>query len=224
MTAVDSSDSSSDSSPSAEQSHTHLPLIGWRERLALPELGVTSVKAKIDTGARSSALHAFDIETFEREGVAFVRFKVHPAQRNKKKIITVEAKLLDTRPVRSSSGEAETRPVIQTTVATEHQQWPIELTLTNREEMGFRMLLGRQAVRSRFLVDSGRSYLQSSAPKHKLKSKSRKRPKKSLPQKPLRGHQPTTHANSNIVQKFRALFNSPDKGSWGRTGPHSEGD
>ena len=77
MTAADSSDSSSGS----------LPLIGWRERLALPELGVSSVKAKIDTGARSSALHAFDIEFFDREGVAFVRFRVHPTQKNKKKTI-----------------------------------------------------------------------------------------------------------------------------------------
>ena len=165
MTAADSSDSSSGS----------LPLIGWRERLALPELGVSSVKAKIDTGARSSALHAFDIEFFDREGVAFVRFRVHPTQKNKKKTITVEAKLLDKRPVRSSSGETETRPVIETMVATKSHQWPIELTLTNRDVMGFRMLLGRQAVRSRFLVDSGRSYLQSSAPKHKLKSSSKKR-------------------------------------------------
>ena len=155
---------------SPEHSPADLPLIGWRERLVLPELGVTSVKAKVDTGARSSALHAFDIECFEREGIAFVRFRVHPAQRNKKKTITVEAKLLDTRPVRSSSGESETRPVIQTIVATDTQQWSIELTLTNREVMGFRMLLGRQAVRSRFLVDASRSYLQSSPPKHKLKS------------------------------------------------------
>lgn len=195
MTAADSSDSSSGS----------LPLIGWRERLALPELGVSSVKAKIDTGARSSALHAFDIEFFDREGVAFVRFRVHPTQKNKKKTITVEAKLLDKRPVRSSSGETETRPVIETMVATKSHQWPIELTLTNRDVMGFRMLLGRQAVRSRFLVDSGRSYLQSSAPKHKLKSSSKKRQKKSI-----KGSQKATNENSTFVQKLSALFDPPN--------------
>ena len=195
MTAADSSDSSSGS----------LPLIGWRERLALPELGVSSVKAKIDTGARSSALHAFDIEFFDREGVAFVRFRVHPTQKNKKKTITVEAKLLDKRPVRSSSGETETRPVIETMVATKSHQWPIELTLTNRDVMGFRMLLGRQAVRSRFLGDSGLSYLQSSAPKHKLKSSSKKRQKKSI-----KGSQKATNENSTFVQKLSALFDPPN--------------
>ncbi len=195
MTAVDSSDSL----PS------HLPLIGWRERLALPELGITSVKAKIDTGARSSALHAFDIEVFEREGAKFVRFRVHPAQKNKKKTVAAEARLLEMRAVRSSSGQAETRPVIETMVAAGGRQWPIELTLTNRDVMGFRMLLGRQAVRSRFLVDSGQSYLQSSAPKHKLKSSSKKRQKKSV-----KGSQKITNENSNFIQKLRALFDAPD--------------
>lgn len=188
MTAVDRSD---------------LPLIGWRERLALPELAVTSVKAKVDTGARSSALHAFDIEFFKQNNEDFVRFKVHPAQRNKKKTITVEAKLLDMRSVRSSSGQAESRPVIQTLVATRDQQWPIELTLTNRDIMGFRMLLGRQAVRRRFLVDAGQSYLQSSPPKHKLKSSSKGRKKTKI-----KGTQKNKHENSNFVEKLRALFNS----------------
>jgi len=175
----------------------------------LPELGVTSVKAKIDTGARSSALHAFDIEFFERGGVAFVRFKVHPAQRSKKKTITVEAELLDKRPVRSSSGETELRPVIETMVAAGSQQWPIELTLTNRDVMGFRMLLGRQAVRSRFLVDSGRSYLQSAAPKHKLKSSS-KGLSKVRNKKSVKGSQKIINENSNFIQKLRALFDTPD--------------
>jgi hypothetical protein len=141
---------------------TDLPIIGWRERLALPSLGITQIKAKIDTGARSSALHAFDIEPFTRQGRDWVRFKVHPHQHNNKDTILAEAELLDTRAVKNSGGQAQIRSVIQTSVVLGGQHWPIELTLTSRDAMGFRMLLGRQAVRQRFLVDAGKSYVQSS--------------------------------------------------------------
>ncbi|MGD1856583.1 MAG: ATP-dependent zinc protease [Leptolyngbyaceae cyanobacterium] len=139
-----------------------LPAIGWREWISLPDIGLTGIKAKIDTGARSSALHAFDVEHFKRENSNFVRFKVHPYQNNNVDTITAEAELLDIRNVRNSGGQSQSRPVIRTNVRLGKQLWPIELTLTNRDVMGFRMLLGRQAVRRRFLVDSGRSYLQSS--------------------------------------------------------------
>ncbi len=139
-----------------------LPMIGWREWLYLPDLEIANIKAKIDTGARSSALHAFDIKIFERQGRDLVRFKVHPDQDSKANTITVEAELLDIRDVRNSGGQEQFRPVIKTTVVLGDQRWPIELTLTNRDLMGFRMLLGRQAVRDRFLVNSGKSYLQSS--------------------------------------------------------------
>ncbi|MGB3671362.1 MAG: RimK/LysX family protein [Phormidesmis sp.] len=189
------------------ENRTNLPTIGWRERLALPELAVISVKAKIDTGARSSALHAFDIELFKRDDVDFVRFKVHPSQRNKKKVITAEAKLLEMRTVKNSGGQAETRPVIRTIVSTNDQQWPIDLTLTNRDMMGFRMLLGREAVRRRFLVDSGQSYLQSSSPKHKLKKSSAKSSTKDRKQKKTKGSQKLKHEDSNFIKKLRALFN-----------------
>ncbi|WP_008309832.1 ATP-dependent zinc protease [Leptolyngbya sp. PCC 6406] len=134
-------------------------VMGWREWLALPALGISEVKVKVDTGARSSALHAFDIHRFDRSGVAMVRFKVHPLQRNTSHTITAETPVLDERWVRSSSGQSQSRPVIQTLVKVGEQSWPIELTLTNRDAMGFRMLLGREAVRHRFLVDPGRSYL-----------------------------------------------------------------
>lgn len=140
-----------------------LPTIGWREYLQLPKLGISAIKAKIDTGARSSALHAFDIEYFERDGTPMVNFKVHPRQRDSHHTIQTEAKLLDKRDVRSSSGQAQLRPVIQTPVQLGEEKWTIELTLTNRDEMGFRMLLGREAVRRRFLVDAGNSYLQSAS-------------------------------------------------------------
>ena len=138
-----------------------LVVIGWRERLCLPELGISQIKAKIDTGARSSALHAFDVETFKVDEKMMVRFKVHPYQRDTHRTVIAQAPLLEQRQVRSSSGQAQLRPVIQTTVELNGESWVIELTLTNRDVMGFRMLLGRQAVRRRFLVDAGKSFLQS---------------------------------------------------------------
>lgn len=135
-------------------------IIGWREWLSLPELGITQIKAKIDTGARSSALHAYDIEEIPPQGDRpRIRFKVHPQQRDTMTVVTAQADVLDRREVRNSGGKAELRYVIVTPVQLAQQQWPIELTLTNRDVMGFRMLLGRQAVRGRFLVDPGNSYL-----------------------------------------------------------------
>jgi len=146
-----------------------LSIIGWRERVALPDLGISQIKAKIDTGARSSALHAFDVETFLRDGKTMVRFKVHPYQRDTHRTVSAEAELIDQRQVRNSGGHAQLRPVIQTMVELNGERWLIELTLTNRDVMGFRMLLGRQAVRKRFLVDAGRSFVQSSTRKRTIK-------------------------------------------------------
>jgi hypothetical protein len=138
-----------------------LLIIGWRELLSLPDLGISQIKAKIDTGARSSALHAFDIERFEQDGKAMVRFQVHPNQRDTQRVVSAQAELIEQRQIRNSGGYAQLRPVIQTNVELNGYKFPIELTLTNRDVMGFRMLLGRQAVRGRFLVDAGRSFLQS---------------------------------------------------------------
>ena len=135
-----------------------LPVIGWREWVGLPDLGIETIKAKVDTGARSSSLHAFDVKRFEREGEAWVRFKVHPVQRKTQPTIEVEARVLELRSVRSSSGKAAMRPVIVTPIVLLGVTWAVELTLANRDEMGFRMLLGREAFRRRFLVDAGRSY------------------------------------------------------------------
>jgi hypothetical protein len=140
---------------------TSYGIIGWREWIALPGLGVQAIKAKVDTGARSSALHAFDLEHFDRDGIGMVRFQAHPIQRDDRHIVTAEAVLLEERVVRNSGGQEELRPVIETTVQVGQHTWVIELTLTNRDQMGFRMLLGRQAVRRRYLVDPGHSYLQS---------------------------------------------------------------
>ncbi len=135
------------------------PTIGWREWLSLPELKVKRIKAKIDTGARSSSVHAFEIEPFTRDEADWIRFSIHPLQRNDKNIVIAEAPVLDQRSVRSSSGHVTLRYVISTTVLWNQQSWPIELTLADRDSMGFRMLLGREAFRRRFLVDSARSYV-----------------------------------------------------------------
>lgn len=132
--------------------------IGWREWVALPVLGVAGVKAKIDTGARSSSLHAFDIEEFQRDERNWVRFQLHPIQKNIVETVSAEAEILEYRRIRSSSGHSETRPVIVTTVYWSEQEWPVELTLTCRDDMGFRMLLGREAIRGRFVVDAGQSW------------------------------------------------------------------
>jgi len=134
-------------------------VIGWREWIALPDLGVPAIKAKIDTGARSSALHAFAVERFRRRGRAMLRFRVHPFQRDEAHEVSAEAEMIDERRVRSTSGQAELRPVIRTSVRLLDRVWEIEVTLTNRDEMGFRMLLGREALRSRFLVDPARGFL-----------------------------------------------------------------
>jgi hypothetical protein len=134
-------------------------MIGWREWVALPEWGVPAIKVKIDTGARTSALHAFDIETFEAGGVAMARFAIHPWQDSASDVVVVEAPLLERRQVRSSSGAAKVRPVVLTTMVLAGRSEQVEVTLTRRDEMGFRMLIGRQALRRRFVVDSGRSYL-----------------------------------------------------------------
>jgi len=135
-----------------------LPLIGWREWVGLPDLGIKKIKAKVDTGARSSSLHAFDVQVFERDGAKWVRFQIHPIQHKDARSVEAEAKVLAFRSVRSSSGKAAVRPVILTTVELLGISWPIELTLASRDKMGFRMLLGREAFRGKFLVDAGRSY------------------------------------------------------------------
>lgn len=142
-----------------------IPLLGWREWVSLPDLGVEWIKAKVDTGARSSSLHASDIERFERDKDPWVRFVVMPWQHSDLDPVTAEAALHEERDVRSSTGEAQLRPVIVTTVRVAGGDYPIELTLTDRTDMKFRMLLGREAVRHRFLVHSGRSYRGHKPPK-----------------------------------------------------------
>ncbi len=140
--------------------------IGWREWVALPDLGIDKIKAKVDTGARSSSLHAYDVRTFERDGVQMVRFKVHPVQRSTHWTCEATAKVVEFRHVKSSSGHQTHRPVILTTVELLGRKFTTEITLANRDAMGFRMLLGRQTLRNHFLVDSGHSYVGGDHPDH----------------------------------------------------------
>jgi hypothetical protein len=136
------------------------PVVGWREWVQLPDLGVGAVKVKVDTGARSSSLHAWDIEEVDAgSGLQMVRFCVHPFQDDDEHVVETRAPLVDHREVRSSNGDAEIRPAIATTVVVCGRPIRIELTLSRRDEMGFRMLLGRSAIRRRFLVDAGRSFV-----------------------------------------------------------------
>jgi len=134
-----------------------VPIIGWREWVSLPDLGLENIKAKIDTGARSSALHAFDLRAFMVGGVPWVHFHVHPMQHGGP-TVEAEAEIIDMRRVLNPGGRRELRPVIRTPVVLSGRRWAIDVTLTPRWGMGFRMLLGRQAIRRRFLVDSGRSF------------------------------------------------------------------
>jgi hypothetical protein len=134
-------------------------IIGWREWVGLPELGVDKIKAKIDTGARTSAIHAWNISELEGPDGPWVSFDLHPVQRENRTVVPCRAAVADMRTIRSSSGEEERRYIIRTRLRLGPRSWLIDLSLTNRDEMGFRILLGRAAVRRRIIVDPGRSFL-----------------------------------------------------------------
>jgi hypothetical protein len=133
-------------------------IVGWREWVALPKLGLPAVKAKVDTGARTSALHAFDVEEFSKGGRRRVRFGVHPLADSDVAVYS-EADVVDVRMVRSSSGHSERRVVIETSVRLGGLVWPIELTLADRRDMQFRMLLARMALEGRALIDPAADFL-----------------------------------------------------------------
>ena len=134
-----------------------LDKIGWREWVSFPDLGVKTIKAKIDTGARTSALHVSHIRIVK--GTDIVKFKIHPVQRRARPVVEASAKLIGQREIRSSNGEISERIVIETKIKIGKKIFPIELSLVNRDLMGFRLLLGRSALKNHFIVDPGKSFL-----------------------------------------------------------------
>lgn len=137
---------------------TNKIVIGSEEWCGLPQLNIPGVKARIDSGAKTSALHAVNINQFKKNGQPWISFDVHPLQKDGKTTIHCEAPLLDKRKVKSSSGNSEVRFVIKTVLAIAGETWEIEVTLTNRDSMGYRMLLGRQAMSGKILVDPEESF------------------------------------------------------------------
>ncbi|MFT5114719.1 MAG: ribosomal protein S6--L-glutamate ligase [Parasphingorhabdus sp.] len=138
---------------------TEKSVVGSEEWCALPALGLPSIKARVDSGAKTSAIHAFNIHALKRGGVPWVSFDVHPLQNNRRVVVRCESEIVDRRTVKSSSGIAERRFVIKTPVTYGIETWEIEVTLANRDSMGYRMLLGREAMRGRLLVDPSDSFL-----------------------------------------------------------------
>lgn len=133
--------------------------VGWREWVALPGLGLNAIKAKLDTGARTSSLHTFFIEPYDENGKKMVRFGVHPLQRRKDVELICESEVLDQRMVTDTGGNRELRYVISVNLSMGDDQWSIEMNLTNREDLRFRLLLGRTAMKGRLSVDPSRSYV-----------------------------------------------------------------
>lgn len=143
-------------------------IIGCQEWCSLPDLGIPAIKVRADSGAKTSCLHAFYVRPFERDGRTWVRFEVHPIQKNKRVRIVCEEPVVDRRAVRSSTGDAQQRYVVRTKFKIKGESWPIEVTLTNRDSMGYRMLLGREAMQGRMLIDPGDSFRLGRISRRKL--------------------------------------------------------
>ncbi len=144
--------------------------VGWREWISLPDLGVDFIKAKIDTGAKTSVLHADNIRIVRKGDKRYVRFVIYPGQRSRHVATPARALLVEKRLIRSSSGHSSKRPVIRTHIRVGTQSWPIEVTLVDRDVMGFRMLLGRQAILKRFVVDPAHSFLIGKRPPRSMEA------------------------------------------------------
>jgi hypothetical protein len=144
-------------------------VLGWREWVGFPGLGIDQIKAKVDTGARTSCLHAFLVEPFTRDGTPWVRFDIHPNQRDNSAVVNCEAPILDRRLVRDSGGHEEFRYVIETEISIGDRVHAAEVTLTDRDTMKFRVLLGRRLIQGHYLVDPGKSYVRGKKKRHRKK-------------------------------------------------------
>jgi hypothetical protein len=133
--------------------------LGWREWVALPDLGLPAIKAKVDSGAKTSVLHAYHTEQYQADGVDMVMFLIHPIQKNYDFHVECHAPIIDYREVSDSGGHMEMRYVIESNILIGNASWPIELSLTNRDTMRFRMLLGRRAMENRAIIEPAASYL-----------------------------------------------------------------
>lgn len=149
-------------------------VIGWREWVSLPDLGIEKIKAKIDTGARTSALHAHFLEPYDKQGEPWIRFLVHPFQKNLDIDCECHAKVVDYRKVTDSGGHTEHRYVIHSRITIGERSFITEFTLTNRETMQFRMLLGRNTLKDHYTVDCGKSFLLKRYKPKKMKKPSEK--------------------------------------------------
>ena len=144
-------------------------IIGWKEWFSLDCIALPAIKGKIDTGAKTSALHAFNIETFYIEDVEYVRFDIHPLQKNKRFVRSCISRVIDRRMVSDSSGKKEKRIVIKSDLKIGDKKIRVELTLTNRDNMSFRMLLGREAIKqAKMIVDISKSFVQGKLKKNKV--------------------------------------------------------
>ena len=138
---------------------TRLRVLGWREHVALPQLAGADIKAKIDTGARTSSLQAFELDAYEVDGMQRIRFALRPSQEDEGLVVRCDMPVVDWRWIKDSGGHATYRPIIRTLVSVGTIEFEAELSLASRADMGFRMLLGREALRGRFVVDPMRSYV-----------------------------------------------------------------
>lgn len=136
-------------------------IVGSLEICDLPELGIFGLEIRVDTGAKTSSLHVDNLSKFQKGGRPWLKFDIHPDAYQTKKVITCEAILHDLRKVKSSNGESEQRYVIQTILKLGADQWPIQITLTDRSDMNYLMLLGREGMSDRLLVDPSKTFLLS---------------------------------------------------------------
>lgn len=176
-------------------------LVGAEEWCRFPDLAIPAVKARVDSGAKTSSLHAINIQSFKRSGMPWVRFDVCPIQNNRKTVVQCEAPVHDRRKVKSSSGTSETRYVIKTTLGIGDSSWEVEVTLTNRDAMGYRMLLGREAMAGRIYVDPEESFLAGDISEDELKElyQTKKSPKSGL-KIGLLASNPNLYSNRRIIE------------------------